>query len=540
MFLLSGKDAGGQPVMLIDGRTLPGGHVLRTDLCIIGAGAAGITLALAFADQPVDVCLVEGGGFDLDGDVQELCRVETQGVPYEGYETRLRMFGGSTNHWGGWCRPMEERTFEPRPWVPHSGWPIRSVDLAPYYDEAARLCEISDIGLGPEGWASRLGLPALDLEDSPLRNMIFDVSPPTRFGEAYRQRLLAAGRLTICLNSSVTGFERRAEAAAIERVSVQTLAGNRFEVGARCFVLACGGIENPRLLLCSKHAEGGLADLPDTVGRFFMEHAHFNLGHLALTRPWDPRLYLRSTPADGAGGMLVNAHLGLRPEVEESERLAIVALQVRPRVPSRGEQSLARILGYLGQGRYPDELGHHLLRVLSDLGTIGEVVEHKLAHRLFGAGEAGPLLAIRSVGEQVPNPDSRIMLAETKDALGLPRALIDWRLAELDRFTLRRTGEVLAAALGRLGLGRMQLAVTAEIEAEAQFIEWGYHHMGTTRMDDDPKRGVVDRHCRLHVAANLYLAGSSVFPTGGAGTPTLTIVALALRLAGHLKANVFV
>jgi choline dehydrogenase-like flavoprotein len=526
--------------MLIDGRALPRDQMLETDLCIIGAGAAGITLGLAFADQPIDVCLVEGGGFDLDGDVQELYRSETIGLPYEGYETRLRMFGGSTNHWGGWCRLMEARTFEPRPWVPSSGWPIRLADLAPYYDGAARLCEVSDIGLKPEHWATRLGLPVLDLEGSPLRNMIFHVSPPTRFGQAYRQRLLAAERLTICLNSSVTGFERQGEGAAIDRVQVRTLSGNRFKVKARCFVLACGGIENARLLLCSKRAEGGLAELPDTVGRFFMDHSHFNLGHLALTRHWDPRLYLHSTPANGAGGMLVNAHLGFRPEVEERERLPIVAFQVRPRVPSAGEQSLERILGFLEQGLYPDGLGHDLLRVLTDLGPLSELAERKLAHRLLGADEAGPVLALRSVGEQVPNPDSRIMLADTKDALGLPKAVIDWRLAELDRFTLRRTGEILAAAFGQLGLGRMQLAFAADTRAETEFIEWGYHHIGTTRMHDDPKQGVVDRHCRLHVAPNLYVAGSSVFPTAGAGTPTLTIVALTLRLADHLRAAVFV
>jgi choline dehydrogenase-like flavoprotein len=526
--------------MLIDGRTLPDGEVLKTDLCILGAGAAGITLALAFADQPLDVCLIEGGGFDLDDEVQDLYQVETRGVHYEGYETRLRMFGGSTNHWGGWCRPMEEQTFERREWVPYSGWPIRLADLQPYYDDAARLCEISELGVRAEGWAERLGLRALDLEASPLRNMIFDVSPPTRFGEAYRQRLLAAARVTLCLNSSVTGFEREAGGTAVERVQVQTLAGNRFQVGARCFVLACGGIENPRLLLCSQRAEGGLADLPDVVGRFFMDHAHFNLGQLALAREWDAGLYLRSTPVNGTGGMRINAHLGLRPQVEQDERLAMVALQVRPRVPSAGEKSLARIVGFLEQGRYPNDLAYHLRRVLADLGAITETAEQRLERKLFGSSDPGLLLAIRSVGEQVPNPDSRVMLAESKDALGLPRALIDWRLTELDRYTLRRTGKILAAAVGQLGIGRMQLAILPETQAETRFIEWGYHHMGTTRMDDDPKQGVVDRNCRLHVADNLYVAGSSVFPTGDAGVPTLTIVAMTLRLADHLKAKVFV
>ena len=121
--------------MLIDGRTLPPDHLLDCDLCIIGGGAAGITLASAFAGgRDVDVCLVESGGFDFDADVQELYRGEAVGAPYEAYDTRLRYFGGSTNHWGGYCLPLEDLDFEVRPWVPYSGWPLRRADLAPYYE----------------------------------------------------------------------------------------------------------------------------------------------------------------------------------------------------------------------------------------------------------------------------------------------------------------------------------------------------------------------------------------------------------------------
>ena len=525
--------------MLIDGGTLPAGHLLDTDLCIIGAGAAGITLGLAFAGHPdVRVCLVESGGFEFDAAVQELYRGDTLGTPYEAYDTRMRMFGGSTNHWGGWCRPLEAMDFELRPWVAHSGWPIGLADLAPYYDEAGVLCEVGSLDLGVGIWAERLGLPALGLDDSRLRNLLFQVSPPTRFGEVYRAPLLAAGNLTLCLNSSVLGFVRPAGGRMVERVeAVGTLARNRFAIRARCFVLACGGIENARLLLSSSRADDGLPDPHDLVGRFFMEHAHFNLGQLALSHAWDPRLYLHSTPVAGAGGMAINAHLGLRPEVERAAQIAAVAVQVRPRLPSHGEKSLQRILGSLRQGRYPDDLGFHLQRVLADLGAITGVVGDKLVHTLFPGESSGTILSLRSVGEQVPNPDSRILLTETTDALGLPKVLIDWRLAELDLLTLRRAGEILAEEFGRLGLGRMQLAYSGEVEQD--FIEWGYHHIGTTRMADDPRRGVVDRHCRLHVAENFYVAGSSVFPTGGAGTPTITLVALALRLADHLKAKVF-
>ena len=165
----------------------------------------------------------------------------------------------------------------------------------------------------------------------------------------------------ICLSSSVVAFRRPSGGAAVECVEVVgTLAGNRFEIVARCFVLACGGIENARLLLCSARAADGLPDPRDLVGRFFMEHAHFNLGQLALGHDWDPRLYLNGTPVPGAQGMEVNSHLGLRQDVEVAEQIAAVAVQVRPRLPSHGEKSLQRIIGALKQGRYPDDLGHHL------------------------------------------------------------------------------------------------------------------------------------------------------------------------------------
>jgi len=525
--------------MLIDGRTLPPDHVLETDLCIIGAGAAGVTLALAFAGaRDVDVCLIESGGFDFEPDVQELYRGETVGAPYEPYHTRLRYFGGSTNHWGGYCRPLDDLDVEGRPWIAYSGWPLSRTELSPYYDASGELCQIGALGFGSKPWAERVGLPIFDLDDSALRHLVFQLSPPTRFGEVYRARLLAADNLNLCLHSNLTGFRRRAGDASVERVEVATLAGNRFTVTARCFVLACGGIENARLLLWSQRSEDGLPDLPDLVGRFFMEHAHFNLGTLALAEAdQNVTAYLHGNPAQD--GLRANFHLGLRPEVQAAEQIANVAVQLRPRVPSAGEKSLRRIWGSLRRGRYPEDLGRHLQRVLADLGPISDVVGNKLAQRLFGVAEHGPLLALRAVGEQVPNPDSRITLADTVDALGMAKVLVDWRLNELDRVTLRRAGEILAEEFGRLGLGRMQLAFSGEDGAEPEFIEWGYHHIGTTRMDDDPKRGVVDRNCRLHVAPNLYLAGSSVFPTSGGGTPTLTLVALALRLADHLKAQIF-
>ncbi len=259
--------------MLIDGRTLPPDHLLDCDLCIIGGGAAGITLASAFAGgRDVDVCLVESGGFDFDAEVQELYRGDGGRRTLRGLRHPPALFRRHDQPWGGYCLPLEDLDFEVRPWVPYSGWPLGRADLAPYYEMAGDLCQIGGLDTAPSAWAERLGLPVLDLDGSGLRNLVFQVSPPTRFGEAYRASLLTADNLKICLYSNVIGFHRPAGGSVVERIRVATLAGGRFAVRARCFVLACGGIENARLLLCSRRADDGLTDLPDLVGRFFISN----------------------------------------------------------------------------------------------------------------------------------------------------------------------------------------------------------------------------------------------------------------------------
>ena len=137
--------------------------------------------------------------------------------------------------------------------------------------------------------------------------------------------------------------------------------------------------------------------------------------------------------------------------------------------------------------------------------------------------------SIWSLAEQSPNPDSRIALIDKRDALGMPRVKLNWRLSELDTYSVLRTLELFAQELGRSDLGRLRIGTFPET------FHYGNHHMGTTRMSDDPRQGVVDAHCCVHGMTNLYVAGSSVFATSGASTPTLTIVALALRLAKHVK-----
>jgi choline dehydrogenase-like flavoprotein len=147
---------------------------------------------------------------------------------------------------------------------------------------------------------------------------------------------------------------------------------------------------------------------------------------------------------------------------------------------------------------------------------------------------------IESIGvvtriEQAPNPDSRVVLVRDRDQLGVHRAALDWRLSDVDRENVRRTLEIFGAEIGAAGIGRLKILHGENETGWPDDLDGGQHHMGTTRMSDDPKQGVVDSDCRVHGMSNLFVAGSSVFPTPGGATPTLLLVALALRLADHLK-----
>jgi choline dehydrogenase-like flavoprotein len=524
--------------MIIDGRELPDGEALETDLCIFGAGAAGITLALEFAGRPVRVLIVESGGLDYDDAVQDLYNGEVVGLPYAiDAETRLRYFGGSTNHWGGLSRPFDPLVLARRDWVPHSGWPFGLDELEPYYAKAAELIEIGEISLDAAAWSARFGLPmfALDAETG-LHNASFQQSPPTRFGERYQDQLLAAGNITIQLNTNLVELVAAAAGQRLEAARLRTLDGKGFTVKARTYVLACGGIENARLLLVSTGVEpAGLGNRHDQVGRYFMEHGHFHLGEVVLAdSAFDAALYTDHQPLDN--GSAVVFHISLTPEVQAAEKLLYGSLQLRPSAATPGELALRRIVASLGKGELPANLGRDLGSVLGDIGPVAGWLTDKLGHDLFGTKRGGGRLALRSESEQAPDPANRVTLTDQKDALGLPRVRLEWQLNELDLLTLNRTRERLATEFGRLGIGRVQIA---DDDGVPRYIQPGYHHIGTTRMADDPKQGVVDRDGRVHGIGNLYIAGSSVFPTSGDVTPTLNIVAVTLRLAAHLKAKAF-
>lgn len=518
--------------MLQDFRQRDDGAVIETDVCVIGAGAAGIALARELAGSARTVCVIESGGLEAEPSTQALYEGTVVGEPYPPLEaTRLRYFGGTTNHWGGRCRPLDAIDFEPRSWVPHSGWPITRQDLDSFYARAQVICELGPYEYDPAIWRPLLpGLIAL--RPDRLVNRLWQLSPPTRFGQRYRDDLARATNVRVLLNANAVEIVVNDAATAVREVRLKTLDGKAGTVRLRTVVLACGGIENPRLLLASNRViTAGIGNGHDRVGRFFLEHPHAQIAFAVPTAPLERfRVYSGRVKATTAvGTAVIQAKPGLSEAFQRTERLLNGCVDMGFGYDrSEGYLTLRRVAKTLGRGAMPDDLGGAVLRMVGDLDGLALGLYRRLRDEnvfWFGANV-----------EQAPNPDSRVTLDETRDALGLPRVRLDWRLSAIDKRTTRVVCRLVGEELARLGIARMRMDDWL-LADDTRWMDLGirYHHIGTTRMSDDPKHGVVDRECRVHGIANLFVVGSSVFATSGYANPTLTIVALAVRLADRLK-----
>lgn len=525
--------------MIEDFSTDDTGEEIDVDLCIVGGGAAGIALAREFVNSPLNVCLLESGDFEYDLTTQSLYSGENIGLPYFPLEAcRLRYFGGTTNHWSGQCAPLSELDFEVRPWVAHSGWPISKADLDPFYERAQSVCELGNYVYDERMFdALEIEQPDLDLER--LKTFFFRYSPPIRFGEAYRGDLRTAENIQILLNSNALNLSTNDAGTQVEQIEFSTINGRSGSVRARAFVLACGAIENARLLLLSTDSNpNGLGNQHDLVGRFFMEHPEGPSGTLISQ---DPMSLLYSFTRHWRGGIQFRPAFRTADALQRQEEVlgACSVLEYTVRADS-GTTAAISIGRSLSNGERPGELASKLWRILLDLD---EVLPN--AYRYLVQGKepiAKPeRLFFKTLSEQAPNPSSRVTLSDEEDALGKRRVRMDWRLTDMDKKTIDVLTTTLGIEFGRLDMGRVQLddwlADTSNSwQTEGgRNLRGGFHHMGTTRMSANPAEGVVDADCRVHGISNLCIAGSSVFPTSGHVNPTLTIVALALRTADHLK-----
>ncbi|RAR52629.1 choline dehydrogenase-like flavoprotein [Paraburkholderia unamae] len=547
--------------MIVDARDIPAGTLLRADLCIVGAGAAGITLALALEASGLDVIVLESGGDAPEPATQDLYAGTVADArlhpPPESY--RVRRFGGSTTLWGGRCMPLDAHDFDARAHIAHSGWPIAFADVLRHYPQANALCEAGDFAYTAE---SALAAPLRPMiggfaSEAFSTHTLERFSCPTDFGQRYRARL-AKGRVQVlqhanlCRLPMLAGSSRRVGAA-----EVRVLGGAAFLVAARAFVLATGGLEAPRLLLNSPGPSGrGLGNAHDVVGRYYMSHLAGTIGTLDLAAAQ----FVWHGYEVSDEGVYCRRRLALRADRQDALRAGnFVARLHHPRIPDAGHGNGILSALYLARGIVPYEYAKrlydgtpqgyagstlaHLRNVVADAPNTARFLWHWLRRRTLAARKF-PSVIVRPANlrfsldfhaEQEPNPASRVTLGEATDALGLRRIHVDWRYSAQDVATVSRALAALAHEVERAGVGRFTYD-PAQVEAEmTRYGAYGGHHIGTARMGLDPRTSVVDPNCRLHEADNVYVMGAAVFPTSGQANPTLTIVALALRLAEHLK-----
>ena len=538
--------------MFCDARRGDDAMVAQSTVCIIGGGAAGLTMAMEFERRGIETIVLESGGFGPDVQTMDLNRGENTGIPYHfGDNYRSRFLGGCSNCWGGWCRPMDAEDFGKRDWVPGSGWPFALAELEPYYVRSHKVLKLGPTNYDIGHWVDAIGrrdVRRMPLPGGEVLDSMTQFSLPMRFGKYYRRELKAARHVRIFLHANVVDVETDADGVAVKRVHARTLSGRRMTVQARHFVLACGGIENARVLLASnKRHAAGIGNAHGLVGRYFMDHPRLLLGKLTLREPWRRNklydaMYHYLNRAVRAHGTHFAAQLTLSHAVQRRERLLNARVWFASIFPGEGTAAAEALV------RMKMRLHGKVDPVHSFLGDMATLSREPLnAMNFIAARQLRPVgflkemhfqmikeARLQMICEPAPDPESRVTLADTRDALGMPRVRVSWRLGDLVKRTFDRTLAIVAKELGDADIGDVTLDPPLVGREWPDSIEGTWHHMGTTRMHDTPAQGVVDRNGRIHGMANMFVAGSSVFPTAGANFPTITLVALALRLADHL------
>ena len=494
--------------MLIDARELANGHTVEADLCIVGAGAVGIAMALEFNGSNENVVVMESGGLKIDPQTQSLYEGDHVGRSTYPLETnRLRYFGGTTGHWAGHCRPFDAFDFSVRDWIPHSGWPISIEELEPYLERTQPILELGKYDYDSlDQYADQLGLDTLPLDHRQLISVLKHQSPPTRFGTTYRKKLKESKNVSVYLYSNVLELVTNESASRVTSAEVACIEGPRYKVKAEYFVLATGGLENPRIMLLSnKSAPKGLGNSHGLVGRFYTDHIllrpalDISLSRIGL----DFSLYTR--PHEVNGGL-------------------IFAIMTAPDELTRKEK-LARFRFHLYNLRPHYEL--NVGGVFSGLDESSETPPLKK--------EPGTYIQVHMAMESIPNPNTFVRLSDKRDLFDQRKLEINWQVTDRELSNAHRAVELCALEFARMGYGRAYSPLLANPSEWPATFQSGKHHCGTTRMSDSPQTGVADRNCKVFDVDNLYVTGSSVFPTTGHTNPTLNLVALALRLADHLR-----
>jgi choline dehydrogenase-like flavoprotein len=567
----------------------PAGSRFDADVVIIGGGPSGLTIAREFIGSATKILILESGLEKEDAAHMNLVCLESMDEPkgetslefrkaFHGpmatfdqasqpFGVRTRVLGGAATHWPGKSATFDDTDFAQRDWVPNSGWPISRDSLGPYFDRAADV-----LNLGPNLYDERLWklvrgkIKRPPLDKAKLRSFFWQFArsrlkhtEAMNFADEFRA--LHAENIHTLIDATVTHIDTTDTGDAFAGVEISTIDGARYYATAKICVLAAGGIENARLLLnSSRQHKDGLGNSHDVVGRYLMDHPGMRIGYFAKADLKGAE-YLGFYAIPHKADLIMYMHgLVFSPEIQAREKLLNSAIYVLPEIspndPFKAVKRLVRFnstnlfadlwsavssFGSLSKGigvkvfyskYFPRSLQRVIVNLLMSIApsfVIREFHSKGVPHQLDRMG-------IHVITEQEPNRESRLILSRQNDPLGSPRVTALWKISIAERRSVMRLGQLLQEELPKAGMPVPVLDdwIVESRPHEASLVDMA-HTLGTTRMSDDPKTGVVDSRCMVHGVSGLYIAGGSVFPTSGHANPTLMIVSLAIRTADQIK-----
>lgn len=550
--------------MLFDARDIPARTRLDCDVAVVGGGTAGIAIASEFLGSSLEVLLLESGGFREEQATQDLYSGEVANPAHHGPldKYRQRVIGGTSTLWGGCCAPFDPLDFEARPHVPFSGWPIGRGDLDPYYARAHRYCHT-----GQYSYTAAESLPTADAPMIPgldskvlSQDQLWRFSLPTNFAQRFLRDLRSAPNIRVGLHANCTAIALAEYGTHVRELQVASLAGNRFSVRARYVILAMGGLETARLLLASRDVQrDGVGNAHDLVGRFYCSHITGQLGEAVFTPRGGPVIWDYERSHDGVYCRRILRIDAATQRREGLQNFCCNLTHAPIADPSHGNGvlSAAYLVKRFMIDRIPPEYskdlaGHmtpyrrvwpHLLNVVRGAPAMLPFSARWLTRRVLARrklpsvslANRANVYSLHFDAEQAPNPDSRVTLVRDRDALGMPRLRVDWRHTSRDVDSVADCFRIVRRELAAAGVATFRVDEANFTERIREQLGVGSHHIGTTRMAAQASRGVVDAHCRVHGIDNLFIASSSVFATASFANPTLTIVALAIRVADRVK-----